>query len=214
MASAMTQSGRPPGRTALGGRMPASTANPIGNEPNGDKSNGNKPGLVVSELGHLGKLNIRGGADILPAVKTRTGCTSLPGNNSFVAVGDRRLVWLAPDEFMLLCDAGSEVDIHNQLTIDFDSIHAAVTNVTDSLCALRLKGPALRQVLAKGCALDLHPSVFAAGQSAQTMLSHAAVTLIAESDDQFILICRTSFAAFVAAWLADAGMEYGVSFKS
>jgi sarcosine oxidase gamma subunit len=48
---------------------------------------------------------------------------------------------------------------------------------------------------------------------AQTMLSHAAVTLVAVSDDQFTLICRTSFGAYVHDWLMDAGLEYGVSFK-
>ena len=48
---------------------------------------------------------------------------------------------------------------------------------------------------------------------AQTMLSHAAVTLVAVSHDQFNLICRTSFAAYVHDWLMDAGLEYGVSFK-
>ena len=204
MASAMTEGGRPPGRTALGGCMPAGSANP----------DGGKPGLTVAELAHLGKLNIRGGSHILAAVKSRTGCTALPGNNSFVAVGDRRLIWLAPDEYLLLCEAGQEADIHNQLALDFDNMHAAVTTVTDSLCALSLRGPALRQVLAKGCALDLHPSVFTAGQCAQTMLSHAGVTLVAEDENSFILSCRTSFAAFVAGWLADAGIEFGASFKS
>ena len=97
--------------------------------------------------------------------------------------------------------------------LDLGKVHAAVTNVTDALCAMSLRGPALRKVLAKGCALDLHPSVFTAGMCAQTMLSHAAVTLVAVSDDQFTLICRTSFAAYVHDWLMDAGLEYGVSFK-
>ena len=97
--------------------------------------------------------------------------------------------------------------------IDLASVHAAATNVTDALCAISLRGPAVRQVLAKGCAIDLHPSVFTAGMCAQTMLSHAAVTLIAGESDRFTLICRTSFAAYVHDWLMDAGLEYGASFR-
>ena len=85
--------------------------------------------------------------------------------------------------------------------------------MTDSLCALALGGSAVRQVLAKGCSLDLHPSKFATGDCAQTMLAHAGVTLIAQDADRFMLICRTSFAPYVADWLMDAGREYGAAFK-
>ena len=157
--------------------------------------------------------DLRGGADMLPAVRTHTGCTALPANNSFVKVGDRQLVWLGPDEFLLLCEAGSEAHLHSQLMLDLGSVHAAATNVTDSLCALSLRGPAVRQVLAKGCALDLHPAAFAPGMCAQSMLSHAAVTLMANEDNRFTVICRTSFAPYLHNWLLDAGMEYGVSFR-
>ena len=203
MASAAQDGGRPPGRTALSGR----------NAGGFDPVDGGKPGLVFAELPHLGKINLRGGNDILPGVKKHTGCKALPENNRTVTVGERTLVWLAPDEFLVLCEAGEEAGLHSQLMLDLGKVHAAVTNVTDALCAMSLRGPALRKVLAKGCALDLHPSVFTAGMCAQTMLSHAAVTLVAVSDDQFTLICRTSFAAYVHDWLMDASLEYGVSFK-
>jgi sarcosine oxidase gamma subunit len=44
-------------------------------------------------------------------------------------------------------------------------------------------------------------------------LAHAAVTLIAQDEDRFTLICRTSFAPYVAEWLMDAGLEFGASFR-
>ena len=203
MASAAQDGGRPPGRTALSGRHAGGF----------DNADGGKPSLVFAELAHLGKINLRGGADILPAVKTHTGCTALPANNRFLTIGDRQLVWLGPDEFLLLCEAGSEANLHAQLMLDLEQVHAAATNVTDGLCALSLRGSAVRQVLAKGCALDLHPTVFTAGMCAQTMLSHAAVTLMAIEENRFTMICRTSFAPYVHDWLLDAGMEFGVSFR-
>ena len=203
MASAAQDGGRPPGRTALTGRDTGGFDNP----------DGGKPGLVFAEIAHLGKVNLRGGDDLLPAVKTHTGCSALPTNNSFVTVGERQLIWLGPDEFLLLCEAGSEVHLHGQLMLDLNAVHAAVTNVTDGLCAFSLRGPVLRQVLAKGCAIDLHPAVFTPGSCAQTMLAHAAVTLMATEENRFTMICRTSFAPYVHDWLLDAGMEYGVSFR-
>ena len=203
MVSASNEGKRPPGRTALAGMTPASHATP----------DGGRPGMVVTELAHLGKINLRGGADMVPVIRNHTGCDALPDNNRVVTVGDRHLVWLGPDEFLLLCAAGAETHLHSQLTLDLGDVHAAVTNVTDSLCALSLRGAAVRQVLAKGCALDLHPSRFGVGQCAQTTLAHAGVTLVGTDDDRFTLICRSSFAPYVVEWLMDAGMEYGAAFK-
>ena len=203
MASLSTEGGRPPGRTALSGRGPAKHETP----------GGGRPGLTVSEVAHLGKINLRGDAGMLPAIRKHTGCTAFPDNNRMMTVGDRQLVWLGPDEFLLLCEAGSEPDLHSQLSLDLDGVHAAVTNVTDSLCALALGGSAVRQVLAKGCNLDLHPSKFATGDCAQTMLAHAGVTLIAQDADRFMLICRTSFAAYTLDWLEDAALEFGFVFN-
>ena len=203
MASLSTEGGRPPGRTALAGRAAATHETP----------DGGKPGLTICEAAHLGKINLRGDATMLPAVRKHTGCGTLPDNNRIVTVGDRQIAWLGPDEFLLLCEAGSEADLHSQLSLDLGGVHAAVTNVTDSLCALDLRGAAIRKVLAKGCSLDLHPSKFTAGDCAQTMLAHAGVTLIAQDENRFTLICRTSFAPYVADWLMDAGMEYGATLK-
>jgi len=69
-------------------------------------------------------------------------------------------------------------------------------------------------VLAKGCALDLHEEVFAAGQCAQSLLSHAGITLLATGETRFVLVCRTSFAPYVVDWLVDAALEYGVSYRT
>ena len=203
MASTANKGSRAPGRTALSGKAKQTI----------DAPDGGRVGLAITELSHLGKINLRGSEDILPGVKKHTGCKARPANNRTVTVGERTLVWLAPDEFLVLCEAGEEAGLHSQLMLDLGKVHAAVTNVTDALCAMSLRGPALRKVLAKGCALDLHPSVFTAGMCAQTMLSHAAVTLVVVSDDQLTAICRTSFATYVYDWLMDAGLEYGVGFK-
>ena len=203
MASVSNEGQRPPGRTALAGMAVMAHDNP----------DGGKPGLVITELAHLGKVNLRGDNGMMPAINKHTGCAELPEPNRVVSVGDRQLVWLGPDEFLLLCAAGTETHLHSQLTLDMAGIHAAVTNVTDSLCALSLRGKAVRKVLAKGCGLDLHVSKFGTGDCAQTMLAHAAVTLIAHDASDFTLVCRTSFAPYVTEWLMDAGLEFGASFR-
>ena len=190
------------GQTALAGLASNTSANP----------DGSAIGLIFSEMAHLGKLNLRGQNDLAKAVKVITGCTFPPKANRFQSAGDRHVVWLGPDEYLLLCEAGKEQELQDSLNSMIPSPHFAITNVSDSLCALSLRGPAVRLVLAKGCGLDLHPKKFTTGQSAQSLLALSAVTLIAVADDAFILICRTSFAPYVQRWLADAALEYGYQY--
>ena len=190
------------GQTALAGLAGNTSDNP----------NGGVIGLVFGEMAHLGKLNLRGQNDLAKAVKVITGCAFPPKANRFQSAGDRHVVWLGPDEYLLLCEAGKERELQGSLNSMAPSPHFAITDVSDSLCALSLRGPAVRAVLAKGCGLDLHPKKFAAGQSAQSLLALSTVTLMAVADDAFILICRTSFAPYVQRWLADAALEYGYQY--
>ncbi|MGW0201911.1 sarcosine oxidase subunit gamma family protein, partial [Nonomuraea sp. NPDC003201] len=60
---------------------------------------------------------------------------------------------------------------------------------------------------AHGCALDLHPRAFGPGRCAQTMLARAQVVLVPR-EDGFLVLVRSSFAAYLAEWLLDAAAEY------
>ena len=134
-------------------------------------------------------------------------------SNRINSTGARHVLWLGPDESLLLCEAGREDELLRVIHADAGARHCAITNVTDGLCALQLAGSAVRQVLAKGCAIDLHPRAFGPGDCVQTLLSHATITLVATDDNEFLMICRTSFAPYVMDWLQDAALEYGFDFK-
>ncbi|PBC49169.1 sarcosine oxidase subunit gamma, partial [Rhodococcus sp. ACS1] len=68
-----------------------------------------------------------------------------------------------------------------------------------------------RDILAKGCSIDLHPTVFRPGTAVQTMLGLAGVILTALDDTgtDYRILVRASFARYLAAWLIDAAEEYG-----
>jgi sarcosine oxidase subunit gamma len=88
----------------------------------------------------------------------------------------------------------------------------AAIDVSAQRTTLRLSGPDARDVLAKGCSLDLHPRMFRKGTAAQTMLGLAVVVLIALDDDgtDYGILVRSSFARYLADWLIDAAEEFGV----
>ena len=83
-------------------------------------------------------------------------------------------------------------------------------DVRQQRTTLRLLGSRSRDVLAKGCALDLHPRAFVEGTTAQTMLGQAGVILLAVNGtgDDYRILVRSSFARYLADWLLDATGEY------
>ena len=214
MASTSKKASMLPGRSALAGkpatRHPNPTFNPGGANPDASKPGDGKPGLVFSEMVHLGKLNLRASKSASTQVKSVIGCAFPTAANRFSSAGERHVVWLGPDEFLIICEADKDAELTSTLESALKTQHCAVTNITDALAAFHIKGTAVRQVLAKGCAIDLHPGSFTSGDAAQTLLSHAAVTMLAVAENELIVICRTSFAPYLHGWLLGAAVEYGV----
>jgi len=156
-----------------------------------------------------GLMNVRCREDITGTMRRYFG-TGLPAQpNSFTTSGERRAVWLGPDETLLMCAEHEDGELHRTLTTQMAGRHFALTVISDALSVYQLQGPFVREVLAKGCAIDLHSTAFRPGHCAQSSLDRAAVTLICEADDIIRLTCRRSFADYVEAWLKDAALEFG-----
>ena len=67
----------------------------------------------------------------------------------------------------------------------------------------------VHDVLAKGCTLDLHPSVFGQGICAQSNLAKANVLIsMGHEPHAFDLIVRRSFSDYLLRWLKVATAEY------
>ena len=94
-------------------------------------------------------------------------------------------------------------------------IHSSVTDQTGGQTIIRISGPSARDLLAKGCTLDLHPTVFGPGRCAQTMVAKAMATIVYIDDaPTFDLMVRRSFAEYLRVWLQDAALEYGLARQS
>ena len=160
-----------------------------------------------------GLMNLRNKGDISKIMSRYFG-TALPETaNSFSVSGDRRALWLGPDESLLICSNQDAEELHRTLSTQLSGQHFQLTLLSDALAFYELNGPYVREILAKGCALDLHVSAFRPGQCAQSNLERAAVTLMCEAENSFRLICRTSFADYVEIWLKDAAIEYGYAMR-
>ena len=121
-------------------------------------------------------------------------------------------IWMGPAEWLITAGALSAAALETMLRAVVSEHGGAAIDVSAQRTTLRLSGPDAREVLAKGCSLDLHPTVFTKGSAAQTTLGLAGVILIALDDTgtDYRILVRASFARYLADWLIDATEEFDV----
>jgi sarcosine oxidase subunit gamma len=143
------------------------------------------------------------------AVAAHLGVTLPTTPNTWVSGDTTTVIWLGPDEWLVTSPFTTPEDLEAGLRAAASGA-AAVTDVSAQRTTLSLRGEHVRDVLATGCALDLHPRVFGAGSAAQTTLGQAGVVLLARDDTgaHFQLLVRSSFSRYLAAWLLDAATEF------
>jgi sarcosine oxidase subunit gamma len=136
--------------------------------------------------------------------------------NTWVPAGTGRAVWLGPDEWLLSSTTETPEELEARVRAAALELGGSATDVSAQRIGLRLTGARVRDVLAKGCSIDLHPRVFDRGSSAQTVLGQAGVVLLALSDagDDYAALVRSSFAGYLADWLLDAALEFTTTHDS
>ena len=145
-----------------------------------------------------------------PEVTAALGAALPAAPNSWVQTDFGRAIWLGPDEWLLTSATERPEQLVGRIreaTLPFGGV---VVDVSAQRITLRLTGSRVRDVLAKGCSIDLHPRGFGRGSSAQTTLGQAGVVLLAlsGSGDDYAVLVRSSFAGYLADWLADAALEF------
>ncbi len=111
--------------------------------------------------------------------------------------GQRALLWLGPEEFLLLAPEGVE---SSQLSGTVDVSHRDV--------GIGVAGPRALWVINAFCALDLHHSAFPIGMCTRTLLGKAQIMLWRTATDTFRIEVARSFAPYVRACLDEARREF------
>ncbi|MDI3419170.1 sarcosine oxidase subunit gamma [Streptomyces luteolus] len=124
------------------------------------------------------------------------------------AAGPHTVLWLGPDEWLVVSQAESP-SLTAELTEALGGDPGSVVDVSANRTILELSGPVAREVLEKGCALDLHPRAFGPGRAVSTQVGPVPVILW-QTDEapSYRLFPRSSFADYLARWLLDAIDEY------
>ncbi|HEX4584382.1 MAG TPA: sarcosine oxidase subunit gamma family protein [Burkholderiaceae bacterium] len=163
----------------------------------------------LQERAFLGHISLRcdpADAGVTASVEGALQC-NLPRipNTYHVARAGHKVLWLGPDEWLVVTPEGREDTLAQSLRMAAGDGFATVIELGSGQTVIEISGERAREVIAKGCPLDLHPRAFGPGRCAQSRLARTLVTL-AQLDDAptFELIVRRSFADYLWQWLSDA----------
>ena len=143
--------------------------------------------------------------------------------STYVESETATVIWLGPDEWLITSPYPTPEDLETGLRSaisvgpaddeaggDGAEFTGSVVDVSAQRTTVGLRGQHVRDLLAGGCALDLHPRVFGRGTAAQTLLGLAGVVLMALDDTgtHYQILVRSSFAGYLTSWLLDGATEY------
>ena len=169
------------------------------------------PGITLRERPNLSIIHVAAYSDTAEkagnVIRSLVGAFPPPEPNRSIMVDSIQIFWIGPHKWWII-ETGQRhraESIASHLGND-----AAVTTQGHGRTCIRLSGPSARDLLAKGCTLDFHPSRFSTGHCAQPSLGHAN-TLINCIDDEpiFGLFVLRSYAVSFWEWITDAAGEFG-----
>lgn len=124
--------------------------------------------------------------------------------------GPMRVLCVGPGEWLIVSQEHPASSLRERIEPDLAKHGLALVDLTDAIVALDVQGCVVREVLAKGCGLDLHPRSFPAEWCARTRF--AQIPLLIECLDnppRFELHMARSYLHYLHAWITDAAAEFG-----
>jgi len=169
-------------------------------------------GLAIGlrEIRDRGMIDLRGLASDQAFLDAAKGVldTDLPLTpRTSVSWGDIKVLWLSTDQWLILCSRSKAADLLIRLRKALDGIHSLAVDVSDMRAVMRLEGQGVREVLLKGCSLDLLGEDYPQGTVRRVRFAEiAALIHIAEADAIDLYVFR-SYAGYAWDFLLAAARE-------
>jgi sarcosine oxidase subunit gamma len=173
------------------------------------------PGVVVREMREVGLalVTARKGrrAALSEAARGAFGI-ELPDAPKRVTGRDITFIWSGPEQWLASIQAAPAGGMEAALAWPFAGL-ASIVDQSHGRTILRVMGPRVRDALAKGLAIDLHPRAFKPRDTAVTAVAHIGVHLW-QTDDAptYEIAVPRGFAQSFWHWLETSAAEYGLEF--
>jgi heterotetrameric sarcosine oxidase gamma subunit len=170
------------------------------------------PGVALSERTGLALCVISartGKANAVAAKLLSVTGLDLPMGPRRVSQDGFALIGTAPGQWLAVAEGVGARALLGKLAAALKGL-ATVVNQSHGKAVLRISGPRARDVLAKGCSLDLHQRVFGPGSAATTPIAliDCQVWQVDERPT-YDLAVPTSYAESFSSWITASAAEYG-----
>ncbi len=147
------------------------------------------------------------------AIVSAFGLT-LPPPGQASSADSTTAVWIQPGSWLVLAPFTARGDLARRLAGGVAGL-ASVTDQTFGKAVLRLSGERARDVLAKGCRVDLHPRAFGPGRAAATTIAQIGCVLVqADEAPTFDLVVPSTLAEAFLEWLEASAAEFGCEIRA
>ncbi|TIU83370.1 sarcosine oxidase subunit gamma, partial [Mesorhizobium sp.] len=119
------------------------------------------------------------------------------------AKGGRTALWLGPDEWLVIDDAGNDPLAD---CAKVSALHSAV-GISHRNVAISVAGPAAAVTVSSGCPQDLSLEAFPVGAASRTILGKSEIVLLRTAEDTFRVECWRSFSDYVFTLLSEAASD-------
>ncbi|MGF7160196.1 sarcosine oxidase subunit gamma [Rhodoligotrophos appendicifer] len=166
------------------------------------------PGLsiAIEEITGQGAIDLRGDpADpaFLDAVRDVFGLTLPTAPRTSAAHGAVTALWLSTDQWLILVPRDEAPAMTVALSARLGDLHSLVCDVSDMRCIFRLEGDGVREVLMKGCSLDLFGAAIEPGYVKRVLFAEIAalIRVVSRQPEVFELYVFRSYADYAYDWL-------------
>lgn len=126
---------------------------------------------------------------------------------------DHTAIPLAPGQWMLISSEAKSGSFAGQISSKLKK-NGYASEQSDARVIFRISGTRARELMQKGCRLDLDSSVASKGWCAQTQIAQAGV-IVHQVDNvpTYDIMVYSGFAQHFAEWLEHTGAQLGIAFS-
>ena len=140
--------------------------------------------IKIQELPYVDKINLRldpNNNDYMSICGKILGAVLPTKPNTYVQNEKVKIIWLGPDEWMVINDQENELFI--KLKNELGDLEASVTNVSENRTIIRLSGKKIITLLSKFLVLDLEKNLGTQSSCAQTFFVKVPILLVRNDDN-------------------------------
>src|SRR5437868_4278895 len=132
--------------------------------------------ISVRELAFLTQINLRAdprNPELRQSFSDALGFSLPLTPNTTASQGDRRALWLGPDEWLIVGPPDQQAPLEQAVRDGLTGAFGSVADVSANRTVLEIGGASARDLLAQGTLIDLDQRTFTEGRCAQTLLAKA-----------------------------------------